>query len=122
MNVTSSATAQLDAGHSIPDLPRCVRPGHGHSWTITVTVEDDLDPRTGWVRGSADLPLRLQTFVDQMQSEDLDEMLPGVITSPLGLASATMERLLLRFPKIVSVRVDCSDHTSGEIRRTPPQR
>lgn len=120
MEVTSTATGTFDAGHRIEDLARCAS-AHGHSWLVSVGVTGDLDPKTGWVRGSEALPDSLEGFLRELRGRNLDEMLEGATTSPLGIAAVALDRLALRYPRITVVRVDCSDGTSGEIRRAPRQ-
>lgn len=114
------ASGSFDAGHSIPDYEPCAR-GHGHHWDVRVQVSGDLDPRTGWTRGSAPLAGSLRVITEELNGTQLPEMLPGVITSPLGLASYFLDRLALQFPAITRVRVDCSDGTAGVVKRTPRQ-
>lgn len=121
MEVTSSAAGSFDAGHVIEALPRCSSPNHGHSWTVTVTIGGELDPKTGWVRGADTLPESLEGFLRELRGRDLNEMLPGTVTSPLGIASVTIDRLALRYPRIVRCEVECSDGTRGGITRTPRQ-
>jgi hypothetical protein len=48
-------------------------------------------------------------------------MMPGVVTSPIGIASGVLERMALHYPRLTSVRVACSDRTEGEVRRAPRQ-
>ncbi len=42
---------RFEAAHSLPRVPkdhRCARI-HGHSYMVTVVVEGEVDPRSGWV-------------------------------------------------------------------------
>lgn len=113
-----TAQASFEAGHTIQEFHPCARPGHGHHYDVSVSVAGDLDPKTGWPRATEDLPVDLQLLVSELDGESLTDMLPGIATSPLGIAAYIQERLLLRYPKIVEVTVDCSNHTRGTVRRT----
>lgn len=120
MELRSIASATFDAMHRIPDYEPCTLP-HGHSWIVEVEVEGDLDPKTGWVRGTDRLHDAVADWADELHRGDLAELMPGVVTSPLGIASSALDALALRFPRIVTVRVLCTDGTRGEVRRTPRQ-
>lgn len=118
MDISSIATAGFDAAHRIPSYSYCSSP-HGHHWDVRVTVTGDLDPKSGWIRGAEHLQAALLALMVEIDNKDLDEMLPGVVSSPLGIASWILDRLALAFPRIVRVTVDCSDGNAGEIRRAP---
>jgi hypothetical protein len=60
-------------------------------------------------------------LLGELRDQDLDEMMPGVVTSPIGIASGVLERMALHYPRLTSVRVACSDRTEGEVRRAPRQ-
>lgn len=120
MEVIASASASFDSAHSIQGHPSCSGI-HGHRWTVTVSVNGDLDPKTGWPRGAAQLWDRLEGIALETHRVDLDQWLPAVVTSPIGLSSYFLERLALEFPRIITVRVECSDGTAGEVRRTNRQ-
>jgi len=120
MDLRSIAAASFDAQHRVPGYRPCDRI-HGHSWIVEVDVAGELDPKTGWVRGAELLPEALDKWAEELNLGSLEELLPGVVTSPLGIASAALDALALRFPTIASVRVLCTDGTRGEVRRTPRQ-
>lgn len=121
MEIIASARAVFDAGHTVSGLPRCSSSNHGHSWTVTVELTDELDAKSGVARGSETLLDSLEGLVRELRLRNLDEMLPGTVTSPAGIAAVVLDRLALRHPRITSVSVDCSDGTGGTIRRTPRQ-
>jgi hypothetical protein len=73
------------------------------------------------VRGAEDAPAELRKVTAELQEKNLNEMLEGSTTSPLGIAGQLLDRLALRYPRISAIRVDCSDGTAGEIRRAPRQ-
>ena len=116
-----SASATFEAGHTISASAHCARPGHGHHYEAKVVVSGDLDPETGWPRGTVNLCLDLDELTAELDGENLNELLPGVVTSPLGIATYIQEQLLMNYPGISAVIVTCSDGTEGTIRRTPRQ-
>lgn len=120
MEIRSIATARFDAAHKIPDYPPCERL-HGHSWVVEVAVGGELDPLTGMVRGAPPLQAAVERWCAELDNGDLAELMPGVVTSPLGIASACLDALALRFPKILTVRVLCTDGSRGEVSRTSRQ-
>jgi len=120
VELRSIAAGTFDASHRIDGYDPCRFP-HGHSWVIEVAVGGDLDPDTGEVRGAAPLADALEAWCTELDNGDLDGLLPGVVTSPLGIATAALDALALRFPRIASVRVACSNGLRGEVSRTPRQ-
>ena len=94
---------------------------HGHSWVLEATVEGDLDPKVGMVRGAETLQQHVTEWCGELNNRNLDDMLPGVVTSPLGIATAALNDLALRHPRIATVRVLCTDGTRGEVSRTSRQ-
>jgi 6-pyruvoyltetrahydropterin/6-carboxytetrahydropterin synthase len=119
MEISTTVTASFDAGHAIPALEACTRP-HGHHFTVAVTVTGELDPKTGWIRGSEALAVAVDLIATELHREDLNSMLPGVIPGPVPLAAYFLDRLAARFPRIVQVEVTQSDHpdVKGMVRRT----
>jgi 6-pyruvoyl-tetrahydropterin synthase len=112
--------AVFDAGHSIKGIEGEKR-HHGHHWTVLATVSAEPDPVTGWPRGSLALQSVLEDELRELHCRDLNEMLPGVVTSPVFLAAQFLEKLAVLFPKISAVEVECSDGSSGRVVRSPRQ-
>ncbi len=53
--ITISKTFRFEASHVLPKHPgKCSRL-HGHSWVLSVSVQGDVDPSTGFVMDYADL-------------------------------------------------------------------
>jgi len=118
VEITASATAEFDAGHLIKELLACTRQ-HGHFYVVTASVTGELDPVFGWPRGTQNLPTDLGDLVSEVNGRNLNELMPGVVTTPVGIAANFLERLLGRYPTLVAVGVKCSDGTSGTVTRTP---
>ncbi len=56
---------QFSASHALPNVPpghKCHRL-HGHTYTVAVEVEGDMDPTTGWVMDFGHLDVALRTLV-----------------------------------------------------------
>jgi 6-pyruvoyl-tetrahydropterin synthase len=120
--VETSVTVRVsfDAGHSIKAIEREFR-NHGHHWTVAATIVGEPDPTTGWPRGSEKLLPDLTELVAELDLRNLDEMIPGIVSSPLFLAAQFLEQLAPHFPRIHAVEVECSDGTSGRVVRSPRQ-
>lgn len=71
---------QLSASHSLPNVPaghKCHRL-HGHTYTIAVEVEGDMDPTTGWVMDFGHLDVALRNLVfDTLDHRHLNDI-PGL--------------------------------------------
>jgi 6-pyruvoyl-tetrahydropterin synthase len=120
VEIISCVKASFDAAHRVENYELCSF-GDGHTWTVYAFVTGELDPKTGWVHGSVGLPLSLERICHELDRANLDSMMPGVVSTPLGIAANFLERLALQYPRLSAVRVECSDGTAGEIRRTPRQ-
>ena len=118
METSMTVSTDFDAGHSIDSLVKEAR-HHGHHWIVKATVMGDIDPATGWPRGADGLEEALCELALELDTRNLNDMLPGVRTSAFGVAAAFMERLVGKFPKLSSIEVACSDGTEGRITRTP---
>ncbi|HET9613271.1 MAG TPA: 6-carboxytetrahydropterin synthase [Candidatus Limnocylindrales bacterium] len=118
MEITASTTAKFDSGHVVKSILACTRQ-HGHFYEVTATVTGELDPELGWPRGTENLPRDVWDFAKELQGRNLNEMLPGVVTTPVGIALSFMERLALTYRTLSAVEVRCSDGTSGRVTRQP---
>ncbi len=77
----------FEAAHRLPNAPdghKCARL-HGHSFQLTVHVEGEVDPHTGWVVDFADISEAARPIVDQLDHTYLNEI--------DGLENPTSERL-----------------------------
>jgi 6-pyruvoyl-tetrahydropterin synthase len=114
MRFTSTVREQFEAAHQVEGHTVCGRV-HGHAWEIAVTVEGGLDPKTISVVDHGILALALYTIVDEFRDNDLNDMLPGIVTTPEGLALYVRERLILQYPRIDSVEVRMGDWSSVRV-------
>jgi 6-pyruvoyl-tetrahydropterin synthase len=101
---TTTVSESFEAGHQLDDPVAC-RWAHGHRWTVSVTVDGTLDPKKVYVVDHGALLAALRVVVDELRDRNLDDMLPGVRSTPEGLAIYFHERLALVQPRIVAVSV-----------------
>jgi 6-pyruvoyl-tetrahydropterin synthase len=102
---TTTAHVTFEASHFVMDHSLCGRT-HGHQWNVAVTVEGGLDPRKIWVVEHGELLSSLNRIVREFADRDLNDMLPGVVTTPEGLALYVRERMTLEWPRIVRIEVE----------------
>lgn len=105
MRHTTTAHVTFEASHIVIDHSMCGR-NHGHQWDVAVTVEGGLDPKKILVVDHGELLLSLQRVIREVADRDLNDMLPGVITTPEGIALYIRERLSLEWPRIVRIEVE----------------
>jgi len=103
-----TVSKSFDAGHQVVDDAICSWGGHGHRWTVSVTVTGGLDPKTIMVVDHAELVGALDSIILELQGHNLNDMLPGVVTTPEGIGLYFRERLILDWPTISQIRVETS--------------
>lgn len=108
----TSARVSFEAGHHVVGHSECAVMGHGHRWAIIVAVTGGLDPKTMQVVDHGDLLSALRSVVDEVAGRNLNDMLPGVTTTPEGIATYMKERLVLDWPKISSIVVEMGPNIS----------
>lgn len=118
MKFKSTVVAEFDAAHAVEG--HFGGGNHGHAWEVSVTVEGGLDPKTIQVVASDELRAALWVVIGELANRDLNDMLPGIVTTPEGLALYIRERLILDWPRIVNVTVKMGDWAEvsieGDIR------
>ena len=105
MQYLTTIERTFSAFHQIPGHPTCSYV-HGHRWTVSVTVSGHYEARVGLSVDVPQLTTEFEAIMAELHLKPLNEMLPGVITTPHGLASWIMERLLLNWSV---TRVSVSD-------------
>jgi 6-pyruvoyltetrahydropterin/6-carboxytetrahydropterin synthase len=87
MRITKSFT--FDAAHRLPRVPEghpCGRL-HGHTYTVVLGLEGELDPELGWVEDFGAVKRAFQPLREQLDHRFLNEI--------EGLENPTAERLAL---------------------------
>lgn len=105
MRFTTSVRHEFEASHTVVGHSRCGWQ-HGHCWAVTITVGGGLDPKNILVVDHGDLWRALKRVVDEFADRDLNDMLPGVVTTPEGLGLYVAERLTLEWRGLREVRVE----------------
>lgn len=106
-----TARQSFEAAHHVDGHSLC-GVNHGHRWTIEVTISGGLDPKKVQLVDHGELVATLTPIIDELRDRDLNDMLPGVITTPEGLGIYVRERLILRWPRIAYVKVTMGDLVS----------
>ena len=88
---------------------------HGHFYEVEVFVTGELG-RIHEARIRDEVP----KWLSSMNYQDLDKVLPGVITTPIGIAAHLLAHAAARFPNATEIVVrDMLSNESGRARRTP---
>ena len=103
MQYTATVEASFDAGHLLPEHPQCGRL-HGHHYRVLATAEG-LMKRTGPPVDITELHTALTGVSGELDGRNLNEMLPGVVTTPHGIARYIMERLMGSWPSLQAITV-----------------
>ena len=99
-----TAVASFEASHRLIGSERCFR-DHGHHWTAEITVTAPEMERDGIPRGAEGLEKAWDTLMLEFDHRPLNDMLPGVVSTPLGLANYLFERITAEYPGTSVVRV-----------------
>lgn len=78
---------RFEAAHFLPKVPtghKCARM-HGHSYSVEVTIEGEIDAERGWVMDFAEIDEHAQPLVKQLDHQVLNEV--------EGLSNPTSELL-----------------------------
>lgn len=108
----------FEAAHRLPNVPeghKCARL-HGHSFTVVLHVEGDVDSATGWVMDFGDIKATFKPLYDQLDHYYLNEIEGLENPTSENLASWIWVRLKPELPELsqIVVRETC---TSGCVYR-----
>lgn len=101
----------FEAAHRVEGSRLC-GVNHGHQWTIEATFSGNLDPKKVWLVDHGDFVAALTAIVDEFRDRDLNDMLPGIITTPEGLGLYVRERLILAWPRLAFIKVSMGPFVS----------
>lgn len=93
---------------------------HGHRYLVEITITGDLDPQEGMIRGSETINEALRAYLDTLDLQNLEDVLPAASSTPVGLATSFLGEFVARYPRITEVAVRSIDTgETGRVRRTP---
>lgn len=98
---------RLEAAHRLPNVPpehKCARL-HGHSFSITVTVGGELDPKLGWIVDFAEVERAFAPIHAALDHRYLNEVAGLENPTSEVLARWILERMVLPAGKVLSVSV-----------------
>ena len=112
MRATLVKTLTFEAAHRLPNAPegnKCRRL-HGHSFSVEVAVEGEVDPLTGWVLDFAELKASTKPIVEALDHHYLNEIEGLENPTSEVLARWIWNRLQPALPLLscVTVRETCS--------------
>ncbi len=76
MKVRLSKDFIVEAAQSLPNVPpghKCAKL-HGHTFTIEVCVEGEVNPATGWLYDHAEISRAMKPLVEQLDHSYLNEI------------------------------------------------
>ena len=113
MNVNSWVQITFDAGHAPVEDPCPAAPDgpHGHRYLLRAYIEGVYDPK----RPSpiAELRAVLADMRDELRGTVIERMLPGISTTPAGIAAWALERL----PQCAAIEVSQDSDAAVRVSR-----
>lgn len=109
MLATASVIAEFSASHVVPGHSTCGKTD-GHRWQVETFLSGQVNQKTGMVVDHGDVARALNAVISELDHRHLNDMLPGVVCSPEGLAAYIRERMILDFPTVMMVAVRCDTY------------
>lgn len=97
----------FEAAHLLPNLPeghKCRRL-HGHSYTVRICVEGELDPELGWVIDFGDIKKAYLPIREQLDHYYLNDIEGLENPTAENIARWIWERLAPRLPALSKIEV-----------------
>ena len=107
MRIELSKQFFFHAAHHLPNVPddhKCKRP-HGHSYTVEVHVEGEVDPHLGWLMDYADIKEAWLPLGAQLDHYDLNGIAGLENPTSENLAAWIWERLQPTLPELSAIVV-----------------
>lgn len=114
--ITKSFT--FDSAHWLPEVPadhKCARM-HGHTYTVVLGLEGDLDPRMGWVQDFGEVSAAFKPLMEVMDHHCLNEIEGLENPTAEVMAVWIFDRLIRKLPRLVDVTV-CETPTAEAVYR-----
>ncbi len=99
---------RFEASHRLPNLPdghKCARL-HGHSYKISVEVEGEVDPVSGWVMDYAEIAEAFRPLREQLDHHYLNEIEGLENPTSENLAAWIWPRLHERLPQLRRLTIE----------------
>jgi len=115
--ITKSFT--FDSAHWLPNVPPGHKCGHmhGHTYTVTIGVEGDVDPRTGWIVDFGDIKAAFKPLEKIMDHRVLNEIEGLENPTAENMARWICMRLQETLPGVTDVTVKETPTSAAVYRR-----
>ncbi len=110
MKTTIRHRAPFHTAHQLADDSLCGKYVHGHDWYAEVVVAGVPTKETGTI--TTKVADYLWASVSELDLKFANDMLPGVHSTPEGIAGWLFERFRLEVPGLTSVTVGYTDHSA----------
>lgn len=114
MRARLTKTFEFEAAQTLPNVPaghKCRRM-HGHSFTVEVSVEGEVDPKVGWVYDHAEISKAMGPLIEQLDHCYLNDI--------EGLENPTIENMAAWFWR--RIEPQCPGLCEIVIHETPTAR
>jgi len=105
MKVRLSKDFIIEAAQSLTKVPaghKCAKL-HGHTFTIEITVEGEVDPATGWLYDHAEISAAMRPLIEQLDHSYLNDI-PGLENPTIELMAGWLwEKLNPKLSGLVEI-------------------
>jgi 6-pyruvoyltetrahydropterin/6-carboxytetrahydropterin synthase len=105
MKVRLTKDFRFEAAQTLPNVPdghKCARM-HGHSFKIEISVEGEVDPKTGWVYDHARIGDVMRPLVDKLDHSYLNEIEGMENPTIENMAAWFWQRLAPQLPGLAEI-------------------
>jgi 6-pyruvoyltetrahydropterin/6-carboxytetrahydropterin synthase len=98
----------LEAAQSLPKVPAGHKCGqmHGHTFTIQISVEGEVDPETGWLYDHARISAAMKPIIQQLDHTVLNDT-PGLENPTIELMCAWLwKKLTPQLPGLAEIVIN----------------
>lgn len=92
----------FDAAHWLPNHPGLCKNLHGHTWTLWVEIEGPIDPQTGMVADFSKLKIVVNSLLNKLDHQCLNNQLGDLIPTCENLSSWIAKTLALNIPEPIT--------------------
>lgn len=97
----------FEAAHRLPYVPAGHKCGrlHGHSFSVTLYIKGDVDPKTGWIKDFAEIKQIFKPFYEQLDHNYLNDISGLENPTSENLAIWIWQQLKPILPELSKVRI-----------------